>query len=527
MAGAKRRGKGSASAVALLLAMSVAAAGCSKGDGGSASSSEPNASQGPSAAASGNPAEKNEPFKITMSMNFDGKDIPNPNNPVQQAIETYTNTKLDIRYTPGAQYQEKLSVLIASGDLPMVVASYGAPKQSYLLTAFENGVFWDIAPYLKEYPNLSKLNQAIYDNIAYKGKIYGLPRERPLARNAFIYRADWLENLGMQEPKTLEEFYNMLKAFKEKDPDKNGKNDTYGLSTGNVGGSGPEPSAYGVVLGAPNVWEVRNGEFIRDVFTPEYLEGLKFQKRLFEEGLIHPDFAMMDRPKMEGEFENGKAGVIYNTTNVAVSYEARVKAHFPDAKISFFSLLANDKGEKRIAGAMGSNGILMFPKSSVKTEAELKRILKFFDQLADKEMADLLEWGIVGKHSQRKDGKYEMINQEAFDNEVAFPYKWPLRVVALDAIKSPGIVNPLVEKEIQVTEENKKYVVNNPTNAILSATFTERGVELEQIIKDANTKFIMGVIDEAKWKSEMERWKSSGGDKIAKEYAEDWAKGNK
>lgn len=505
-------------AMAVLLAMALVVSGCA-----SKNNSTNGATNDPPAPTSNNgqqkPAEPEpeKPFKITMSLNFDGKDIPKEGNPVQKAIEEYTNTILELQYTPGAQYQDKLSVLIASGDMPMVVASYGAPKQSYLLSAFKNNVFWDIAPYIKEFPNLSKLNQSIFDNVAYNGQVFGLPRERPIARNAYIYRADWLEKVGLEEPKTLEEFYTMLKAFKEQDPDNNGKDDTYGMSMGAIGGSGPEPQQFGVFLGAPNVWAVEDGKFVRDVFKPEYLEGLKFQKRLFDEQLIHPDFSIMDRPQMEGEFENSKAGVLYNTTNVALSYEARVVAKVPEAKVSFFSILATDKGQF-VPGAMGSNGILMFPKSSVKTEDDLKRVLKYFDQLAEQDMADLLSWGIVDKHSKIVDGKYEMIDQEAFDNEVGFPYKWPMRAVDLEPLKTPGNVNPLVLKEIEVTENNKNYVVNNPANPLVSDTFTERGVELEQIIKDADVKFIMGKINEEQWKKEMERWWSSGGETIAKEY---------
>ncbi|MBW7454776.1 extracellular solute-binding protein [Paenibacillus sepulcri] len=523
------RRRWAAGALSVLLAVMLVVTGCSSNSGGGnnpapqqpADTANNETANNEPAAAEPEPADP-EPFAIKMAVNFDGKDVPQAGNPVQQAIESYTHTQLEIDHFPGNSYQDKLSVMIASGDLPQVIASYGAPKQSYLLSAFQNDVFWDISPFIKDFPNLSSLNQAIYDNVAFQGKVFGLPRERPLARDAFIYRVDWLKNVGLQEPQTVEEFHQLLKAFKDQDPDKNGKNDTYGMTMGALGGSGPAPSTFGVFFGAPNVWDVQEGKFTRDVFTPEYLEGLKFQKQLFDEGLIHPDFAIMDRPKVEGEFENSKAGVIANSTNVALSYEARIQQHIPDATVDFFSILSTDKG-KRIAAALGSNGILMFPKSSVKTEDDLKKILKFFDQLADQEMADLLEWGIEGTHYTMKDGKPEIIDQEKFDNEVGFPYKWPLRAVSLDAIKMQGNVNPLVTKELQVTTENQNHLVNNPANPFISQTQVERGAELELIITDANTKFIMGVMDEAKWKSEMDRWLSSGGDQIAKEYEEQWA----
>ncbi|MGF7029161.1 hypothetical protein J2T17_000066 [Paenibacillus mucilaginosus] len=65
----------------------------------------------------------------------------------------------------------------------------------------------------------------------------------------------------------------------------------------------------------------------------------------------------------------------------------------------------------------------------MKTEAELEQLLSFFEKLAEKEKADLLEWGIAGKHCEVKDGKAVRTNQEAFDIVIGFPYKLPLGTV--------------------------------------------------------------------------------------------------
>ena len=43
-----------------------------------------------------------------------------------------------------------------------------------------------------------------------------------------IVRADWLEKLDIDIPETIDRFYEMLKAFKEQDPDGNGQDDTFG-----------------------------------------------------------------------------------------------------------------------------------------------------------------------------------------------------------------------------------------------------------------------------------------------------------
>jgi putative aldouronate transport system substrate-binding protein len=477
-------------------------AGCSSKEGGSAA-------QAPTAAPTG-------PMNVKMTLNFDGKEVPKKDNDVEKAIEKYTNTSMDITHIASNDFCSKLPVMIASGEMPHVLASCGAPSQSYLISAAQGGSFWDLTSIIKDYKNLSSMPKLVYENVSIDGKLYGIPRFRPVSRYTYVYRQDWLQNLGLQEPKTLDEFYNMLKAFTENDPDKNGKKDTIGLTSMVINNTlSPD---FGLGFGAPNNWGEKNGVFTKAEATPEYLEGLKFFKKLYDEGLINKDFASIDRGKFEGDFDNGKAGVMSATTNNALGFQARLQKVNPAAKLDFFSVL-QAPGGKRVVADRGSNGMLMFPKSAVKTEAELKQLLTVFDKLAEKEMADLLEWGITGKHYEVKDGKAVRTNQEAFDNEVGFPYKLPISTVPLTTIKTQGDLDPISKKVIEVEKANEEFAIKDPTMVLLSSTWSQKGAELTQILVDAKIKFIMGKIDENGWKQEVEKFKKAGGDKVAEEYA--------
>ncbi len=456
------------------------------------------------------------PQEIGITFNFDGVEFPAEENDVEKKIEEITNTKLNIQALPSSTYGEKFPVALASGELPEVVS---VGKDPVTLDAISGGVFWEIGPYLEQFPNLAKINPIIYDNISVEGKIYGLPKIRPFARNAFAYRQDWLKNLGLDEPKTIEEYYEVLKAFTHNDPDKNGKNDTIGLSATGVG-------ALCVFFGAPNKWDEKDGIFIRDVLTDEYLEALKFERKLFEEGLMNKDFAAIDRPEWEGNLTEGKAGFIINTTNAVIAYEDRLKQHTPDATLHFFSILEESKG-KRVASGGGNNGFIAFPKFSVESEEELLGIMKFFDTLAAAEGATVLQWGLEGVHHEIMDGKVKMIDSDKYQNEVAFPYRWPLGVVPPEENATEGEMHRLAKLEIEVTTDNENYIVNDPTLSLISQTSNQMGSQLETIITDANIKFVMGEIDEKGWKAEIEMWRERGGDKIAKEYAEAFAKLNK
>ena len=52
---------------------------------------------------------------------------------------------------------------------------------------------------------------------------------RDLGRSVVHYRKDWFDAVGLKAPKSLDDWYNVVKAMTLGDPDKNGKNDTYGM----------------------------------------------------------------------------------------------------------------------------------------------------------------------------------------------------------------------------------------------------------------------------------------------------------
>ncbi|MBW7459897.1 hypothetical protein K0U00_38140, partial [Paenibacillus sepulcri] len=70
---------------------------------------------------------------------------------------------------------------------------------------------------------------------------------------------------------------------------------------------------------------------------------------------------------------------------------------------------------------------------------------------------------------------------------------------------------------------NLDIVVPNPGEPLYSATYTEKGAQLDTIAADARIKFIVGKIDEAGFQADMDLWKKSGGDEYVKEMNEAYA----
>ncbi|WP_299093578.1 extracellular solute-binding protein [uncultured Metabacillus sp.] len=451
---------------------------------------------------------------ITIMTTTFQSDPPSEDNPILKALEEYTKTDIKINWALNASYQEKLNITLASGELPdiMMIPS----KDPSFISAVKDGAFWELGPYLKDYPNLSQANEIILNNSSIGGKIYGIYRSRPLGRHGITFRKDWLQNVGLQTPKTIDDFYNMLKAFSEKDPDGNGKDDTYGMVISKYTGPWDIMQTW---FGAPNKWgEDADGNLQPDFMTEEYFNALEFFKKLYDEGLINEDFAVMDPQKWVDPLLNGQAGVIVDVVDHAHRAEEDMLAANPDLKepIDVIGAVEGPTGLHNLPTS-GYAGMLAIPKSSVKTEEELKKVLEFIDKLNDEEAQRLANNGIEGRHYEIKDGKFVDLKEgnEALVNEGTGFNQFQPYIPEERFIKPKQ--TPLRDKEEQVKKENEEIVVPNPAESLVSEVYAQKGQQLDNIINDARIKFIVGQIDEAGFKDAIELWRSTGGDDYIEE----------
>lgn len=492
---------------ALSICSVMMAASVLAGCGGKEEGTSPE--QSPSSGA----AAGNEQLVVTMALNQAG-DIPAKGNAVEQAIMNHTNSKLDIQWIPQSTYDEKVSVMIASNEMPKIIKVNYVPL---IISSIESGMFWEVGPYLKDFPNLSKQNEQHYKNISIDGKVYGVPLFRDIGRAAYNFRKDWMDQLGLKTPKTLEDWYNVQKAMVTQDPDKNGKQDSYGVVLDKQYNNGHSAllTRIAVSVGGVNRWGVVDGKMTPEILTKEYNEVLKLFRKMYAEKLINQDFAVLDNSEMGKYFDTGKAGIANSVAAGVKSQQDRLKANVPDGVVDN-SAFEGTSGI-RLAGEPGHNGFLAIPKSSVKTEAEVKSLLGFLDKLMDEPVATLLMRGIENVHfTNTTDGKTEFKDFTAFQREVK-PYRDNLLNVEGYNVK-PLKDTPLGEKGTKMAAENAKYAIPNAALTLTSATNRERGQELEQIVNDAVTKYIMNVIDDAGWQKEVDNWLKSGGQKVINEF---------
>jgi len=451
------------------------------------------------------------PFVITMMNQSVLQEPPRLDDPIIEAIEQHTNTELSIQWVPGSAYNEKLNATIASGEMPMVILVNHKPQT--VINAVRAGHFWEIGPYLKDYPNLERaMDKDVSRSLTIDGKIYSLFRSRSLVSDGMIYRSDWLEKLGLTVPTNLEEVYELIKAYTLSDPDGNGLHDTIGM------GEEKDIRGFDFILaayGGGNEWELEDGQLIPSHFNEAYLNTLQFYKRLFSERLMNQDFAITNRTQNIDRVDKGVYGLRLGDPDFIMRHSELFDVN-PQAELEVTSSLNGVNGIRVIADA-GFSGAFMIPKKNVETEDELKRILAYFDRISGEVGQNIFEWGIEDVHYSMNNGLPTRSAEQSVKYSSEVIHLQQALQVANGSLAMPGETNPYILKYKSARNAVENRLIRNPAAGYISNTQLEKSTELSRIIKDASIMYIMGTIDDAGWYRALDNWLEVGGSQVIDE----------
>lgn len=440
-----------------------------------------------------------------------------PTDTIIKKIEEKTNAEVKFSWIPDASKEERINTSLASDSLADIV-TLTILDNSSVRNALKSGMFWEVEPYLDEFPNLAKISEDTRRSASIAGKLYGIPFQKDLARNGVVIRKDWLDKVGLPVPKTMDELMEVAKAFTEKDPDGNGKNDTTGFMDRSdlVYGAFKTLGSY---MGVPNYWKVsEDGKMTPEFDTEEYVKAMDYMKKLYDNGYINQDFAVTAKTDQQQKFAQGKAGIYVGALFDSKNLKNMAKGVQDNMELVLVNNMTptGSESERHIwAGNNGIGGLLSFPKSEVKDEAELKRVLKFVNDLMDDDMYALMTYGIKDVHYKvDENDAATIINQDLWQQEVqpfasSRPNETGYKIHDSD---------PLKAESDKLIKENANYAVLNPAYSLESETYSTQGSELQKIITDATYKYILGKIDLNGFKDAVENWKKSGGSKIISEY---------
>ncbi len=218
----------------------------------------------------------------------------------------------------GDTYRQKLSFAISSGVIPDVVRV----KASQLRILSNAGHIQDLTEAYNRYATdltreiLTQEGTGPFQTATIDGKLMGIPQNDSSIDKANVIwiRSDWLANLGLDPPGTMEDLLAISKAFTEQDPDRNGLQDTYGIAATNYLWD-PVAGLHGFMAGYdayPQLWiEDDAGNLVYGGIQPEVRTALAVLQELYRDGQIDPDFAIKNGEQVRRDIAEGKIGIMY------------------------------------------------------------------------------------------------------------------------------------------------------------------------------------------------------------------------
>jgi len=325
-----------------------------------------------------------------------------------QLLMKKLNLKIEFIHPPmgGTAAQDQLNLMIASKKLPDIIYwnwidSYpGGPTK-----ALEDKVIIRLNEYIEKYaPNfkqyLAKNSDIKKMILTDNGDLYCFPslREDPEIQGTFygpIVRKDWLKKINIEPPETVNEWYNMLRAFKNNDLNGNGKNDerpfSMSLSTANPRRVFDYCS---FLIGA---WGIKSDFFVEDKkiqygpLKPQYNEFIKTLQKWWKEGLIDSDILVMNRDLIRAHIQNDLIGAFLGLIGGDLAFFVNLKKDLLGIK---YPVLV--KGQKPEFGHREPQ----FAKSGAAITTACKNIplaIKVLDWGFSKEGFMALNFGVLGK----------------------------------------------------------------------------------------------------------------------------------
>lgn len=422
-------------------ALAATAAGCGSDDNKSADTS---AAPGASTSASAAPAEDKTPVTYSYFSFGAEKDVLASSTTIGKELQKQTGVDWKMEYLVG-DINTKAGVMIASGDYPDVIV-----PDSQIDKLLDAGAFIALDDLIEKYgPNIKRVYGPYFDKFKQKdGKIYHLPFSANLGyvgdpnigQGAFWIQRSVLKEANYPKLKTLDEYFDLIKQYKQKHPQVDGK-DTIGFVS--LAGTKDNfftlqnPAAH--LAGFPNdggvIVDMKTNDAKVIATTDNQKNWIKKLNEINAEGLFDAESFVMNKDQYLAKLTSGRVLGYFNYAwQVGDATNNLKKAGIDEKRYAPLPIVFNkDVKDQYIdpPAFVNNRGIGI----SVKAKDPV-RIIKYFDNLLKEENQILVQWGVKGEtYSVDDKGRFVMSadqikkrNDPEFKRTYGFQYfeySWP------------------------------------------------------------------------------------------------------
>lgn len=381
------------------------------------------------------------------------------NNPLTQLFEEELNVKIEAAWDlPWAEHHEKVKLSIATSSLPdaCVIHDYNLVKQ-----LAESGQLADLtetqklfSPWLKESYASFEGNRCLND-VTFGGKLYAIPSTGVKGQHEILWiRKDWMDTLGLKEPKTIDDVMKIAEAFVKQDPDKNSKDDTIGIPFNRwIFGSDNAHASLDPFFAAfdafPRAFFTDNGgKVVYGSIQPEMKAALGKAAEYYKSGLIY-----VSETDGSSKITSGKCGMIFGPWWAAAGSLRGSREANPDVEWVPFNAPLNSNG-KLVATAIPSttqtSGYLVVRNGYKYPEAAV-RVVNAYYSLAKENSVELLEKYTGDKEKLPNFGEAP-INIQIDSSDVILNTSNKMK----KAVET-GSIEGLTESEVKIVDQIKMW----------------------------------------------------------------------
>ncbi|MBB3112142.1 putative aldouronate transport system substrate-binding protein [Paenibacillus phyllosphaerae] len=448
-----------------------------------------------------------EPLDLSIFY-FDGSGVVKMDSPVLTKAAELTNISLNNVAPAGGEEKQAYNLMLASGSLPDLISYYISDLNSI-------GSEDALAP-LNEYidkfaPNFKKFleeNEDVRKAItAADGNIYTIPSVADgTASTGWFIRQDWLDKLNLQSPTTVDQYYEVLKAFRDQDPNGNGKKDEVPyMQRDNVVG------AYSLLP----LWDAYHSFYIKEnkiVFGPyedQFEIGISNIAKWYAEGLIDKEIYTRAKAR-ETLLGNNTAGSTHDWFASTSNFNNSLKDQVPGLNLIPFAPPASSSGKVFEVGKRAK--LTGFGWGISANSKHIEEAVKYFDFWWTEEGRRMFNFGIEDQSYKLVDGKpiftEEVLSQPAVNGYLVEAYGAQLTKIGAwqDFSYEEQWTNEIALKGIKLYQDNN----------LISSDYTLPPLSFTQEEQERITD-LKGQID-TYFAEKAQKW-VMGGEEVASNFA--------
>lgn len=482
------------------------------------------------------------PLKITIRSSAQVEDY--ETNRQTQIIEEKGNYDLSFNVIQSSEYDTKLNLMVAAGgeDLGDIIMRNDFADSMVYQYALAD-VIVPLTKYYKD-PDASYYSQDAIKRTGVDflpqitspdGEIYGLARFNQSISNEYPAKfwifPDWLTKLNLKAPTTPDELYDVLKAFKTKDPNGNGKADEIPMAGSTADTFWLQylmnPFVY---AGDTNYYTVDNGKLGFAYTSEGWKEGLKYIKKLVSEDLLTPLTLTQDKKGLQALLDN-KETIVGSSVATGMNLIMNAK----DQRVVKYTGYAPLKGKNGTQYATFRPGIARNGMLVTKNCKDVEAAFRLGDYMVSEEMSKHTRWGEYGvDYVDPKPGEVGLYDKQGFKTTIKEVLTWGpiqnkhwagmgpwVREYALAA----GVVwsgDPL-DTAKPIADAQMIYTGKTPKEYIPKLIFTDEESEIvtaaqksmETYVKESMAAFVTGAKDIDKdWSSYLNELEKMGASKV-------------